>query len=74
MKQHTATIANLRSQSELGDQQRQQRELNFSNEIKDKLKEIVVERQEDIKMITKMFEANLKKVSLELVKVHEYVK
>ncbi len=74
MKQHAATIGNLRTQSELGDQQRQQRELNFSNEIKDKLKEIVLERQEDINMITKMFEGNLKKVSQELVKVHDFVR
>ena len=74
MKQHAATIGNLRTQSKLGDLQRQQRELNFSNEMKDKLKEIVLERQEDINMITKMFEGNLKKVSQELVKVHDFVR
>lgn len=38
------------------------------------MKEIVVERQEDINMITKMFEGNLKKVSQELAKVHEFVR
>lgn len=74
MKQHTLMLTNMKNQSDLGDQQRQQREQTFSNELKDKLKELVEERQEDINMITKMLENNLKKMNSELTKVHEFVK
>lgn len=42
--------------------------------MKEKLRELVEERQEDINMITKMLENNLKKMNNELQKVHEYVK
>lgn len=42
--------------------------------MKEKLKELVHERQEDINMITKLFENNLKKVNSELAKVHEFIR
>jgi hypothetical protein len=55
----------------VNEQQRLQRETNFAAEIKDKLKELVQERQEDINMIAKMLENNLKKVSNEVGKLQE---
>lgn len=74
MKQHATSIQNFKAQSELSEQQKQQRELNFASEVKEKLKEIVHERQEDINMITKLFENNFKKVHSELAKLHEQVR